>query len=112
MIDALSIQSLFELADDNRPKRLAGTVWTGPAPVIGFGRFPFGFRDILGDRLTMNADTVQMQGKSSSAQSLIELINDSDYFENASFRGPTRLDSRSGKEIFDINTNTVRQGAG
>jgi general secretion pathway protein L len=69
-------------------------------------------QDTYLDRLTMNAGTTQMQGKSSSAQSLIELINDSPLFENASFRGPTRLDSRSGKEIFDLNANTARQGAG
>jgi general secretion pathway protein L len=61
------------------------------------------------DRLSMQADTIQMQGKSSNAQSLIELINNSPVFENASFRGPTRLDSRSGKEIFDLSMNSERR---
>ena len=61
------------------------------------------------DRLTMNADTVQMQGKSSNAQSLIELVNNSPFFESASFRGPTRLDTRSRKEIFDLSANTTMQ---
>ena len=61
------------------------------------------------DRLTMNVDIVQMQGKSANAQSLIELINDSPYFENASFRGPTRLDTRSRKEIFDLSANNIMQ---
>lgn len=61
------------------------------------------------DRLTMNADSIQMQGKSANAQSLIELINDSSNFENASFRGPTRLDTRSRKEIFDLNANNIMQ---
>ena len=61
------------------------------------------------DRLSMHAETTQMQGKSGNAQSLIELVNDSPFFENASFRGPTRLDNRSGKEIFDLAAdNTVR----
>ncbi|MGA9572672.1 MAG: PilN domain-containing protein [Lysobacterales bacterium] len=64
------------------------------------------------DRLSMHEGTVQMQGKSGNAQSLIELINASPYFENASFRGPTRLDNRSGKEIFDLNADTTVQGAG
>jgi len=63
------------------------------------------------DRLTMHADTTQMQGKSASAQSLIELINNSPYFENASFRGPTRLDNRSRKEIFDLSANNSQQDA-
>jgi general secretion pathway protein L len=64
------------------------------------------------DRLSMHADTVQMQGKSMNAQRLIELINASPYFENASFRGPTRLDNRSGKEIFDLSASNSRQDTG
>lgn len=63
------------------------------------------------DRLTLNAETIQMQGKSDNAQSLIELINDSAFFENASFRGPTRLDNRSRKEIFDLSANLTAQDA-
>jgi len=59
------------------------------------------------DRLSMHQGTTQMQGKSGNAQSLIELINDSDQFENASFRGPTRLDNRSGKEIFDLTADNT-----
>lgn len=66
--------------------------------------------DTFLDRLSMQAGTVQMQGKSGNAQSLIELINASPYFENASFRGPTRLDTRSGKEIFDLNAEITTQG--
>jgi len=62
------------------------------------------------DRLSMHEGTVQMQGKSGNAQSLIELVNASPYFENASFRGPTRLDSRSGKEIFDLSADATGQG--
>ena len=58
----------------------------------------------------MHQGTTQMQGKSGNAQSLIELINDSDQFDNASFRGPTRLDNRSGKEIFDLTAdNTTKE---
>jgi general secretion pathway protein L len=64
------------------------------------------------DRLSMHAETTQMQGKSADAQSLIELINASPRFENASFRGPTRLDSRSRKEVFDLTTNVSPQDAG
>lgn len=61
------------------------------------------------DRLSMHADTVQLQGKSSNAQVLIELINGSSFFDDASFRGPTRLDNRSGKEIFDLSANGVQK---
>jgi len=66
--------------------------------------------DTFLDRLSLHAETAQMQGKSSNAQSLIELINDSPFFENASFRGPTRLDSRSGKEIFDLSASNKMPG--
>ena len=68
--------------------------------------------DTFLDRLSLNGNEAQMQGKSSNAQKLIELINDSPYFENASFRGPTRLDSRSGKEIFDLSVNIAQLDAG
>ena len=68
--------------------------------------------DTFLDRLSVHAKTTQMQGKSDNAQALIELINDSPFFENASFRGPTRLDNRSGKEIFDLSTDNISQDAG
>ena len=64
------------------------------------------------DRLSLHADTTQMQGKSANAQSLIELVNKSEFFDDASFRGPTRLDNRSRKEIFDLSANNVSQDAG
>ncbi len=64
------------------------------------------------DRLSLHGETTQMQGQSDNAQSLIELINVSPHFENASFRGPTRLDNRTRKEIFDLSVNNVLQGAG
>ena len=63
------------------------------------------------DRLSMRQGTIQMQGKSGNAQALIELMNDSEFFQNASFRGPTRLDNRSGKEIFDLTADNAIEGA-
>jgi general secretion pathway protein L len=63
------------------------------------------------DRLSLHAETVQVQGKSVNAQNLIELVNASPHFENASFRGPTRLDSRSRKEIFDLSASTIQKVA-
>jgi general secretion pathway protein L len=63
------------------------------------------------DRLSMHAETTQLQGKSNNAQSLIELVNASPYFENASFRGPTRFDTRTSKEIFDLNASNVTRDA-
>lgn len=69
-------------------------------------------QDTFLDRLSMHAETTQMQGKSDNAQGLIELINNSPFFDDASFRGPTRLDNRSRKEIFDLSANNVLQDAG
>jgi len=68
--------------------------------------------DTFLDRLSLHADNVQMQGKSNNAQDLIELINNSDLFNSASFRGPTRLDNRSDKEIFDLSANLSPREAG
>lgn len=62
--------------------------------------------DTFLDRMSLHDKTMQIQGKSDNAQKLIELINDSDYFNSASFRGPTRADNRSNKEIFDLNAAT------
>jgi general secretion pathway protein L len=62
------------------------------------------------DRLLIGDGRVQMQGKSENAQRLIELINESERFEAASFRGPTRLDSRTQREIFDLNADIAAAG--
>lgn len=61
------------------------------------------------DRLLIDSDSVQMQGKSQNAQQLIEMVNASPYFKDASFRGPTRLDSRTQKEIFDVTASLVNE---
>ena len=53
-----------------------------------------------------------MQGKSKNAQQLIELVNRSDLLESAAFRGSTRLDARSGLEIFEINADITNPGGG
>jgi general secretion pathway protein L len=55
------------------------------------------------DRLVIGQDSVQMQGKSQNAQQLIERVNTSELLDEAAFRGSTRLDARSGLEIFELN---------
>ena len=55
------------------------------------------------DRLVITKSGAQMQGKSQNAQQLIELVNQSHLLDDASFRGSTRLDARSGLEIFEVN---------
>lgn len=67
--------------------------------------------DTFLDRLLISAESVQMQGKSDNAQRLIELVNGSPMFTDAAFRGSTRLDTRSRKEIFDINASLVNGGS-
>lgn len=57
------------------------------------------------DRLRVWDGQVQLQGKSANAQQLIELVNSSRLLESASFKGPTRLDAASRKEIFDLTSN-------
>ena len=68
--------------------------------------------DTFLDRVVIGDGTVQMQGKSNNAQRLIELVNQSKYFDNAAFRGPTRLDSRTQREIFDLTANSSTGGEG
>ncbi|MBT8038921.1 MAG: PilN domain-containing protein [Xanthomonadales bacterium] len=62
------------------------------------------------DRLVIGRTSVQMQGKSTNAQQLIELVNESPYLSAAAFRGSTRLDARSGLEIFEINAQIATGG--
>ena len=62
------------------------------------------------DRLVIGRGNVQLQGKSGNAQQLIELVNESPYLAAAAFRGSTRLDARTGLEIFEINAQVVATG--
>ena len=63
----------------------------------------FGWNSTYLDRLVINPSSIQLQGKSANAQQLIEKVNESPYLDAAAFRGSTRLDVRSGLEIFEIN---------
>jgi general secretion pathway protein L len=63
------------------------------------------------DRLVISQDGVQMQGKSSNAQQLIEVVNKSETFDDAAFRGSTRLDAATGLEIFEISAQVASGGA-
>jgi general secretion pathway protein L len=62
------------------------------------------------DRLVLGRNSVQMQGKSRNAQQLIEKVNESPYMSAAAFRGSTRLDARTGLEIFEINAQVTTAG--
>jgi general secretion pathway protein L len=59
------------------------------------------------DRLVIAPDGVQMQGKSQNAQQLIERVNTSQLLGEAAFRGSTRLDARTGLEIFELNATVT-----
>lgn len=63
------------------------------------------------DRLVITKSTVQLQGKSQNAQQLIELVNQSELLDAAAFRGSTRLDARSGLEIFEVNAEVAKIGS-
>jgi len=64
------------------------------------------------DRLVIGQSGVQMQGKSKNAQQLIERVNTSELLTAAAFRGSTRLDARTGLEIFELNATLVKRGGG
>jgi len=55
------------------------------------------------DRLVISEESILIQGKSSNAQQLIEVVNKDESFDQAAFRGSTRLDAASGLEIFEVN---------
>jgi general secretion pathway protein L len=64
------------------------------------------------DRLVIGQDSVQMQGKSQNAQQLIERVNESELLSAAAFRGSTRLDARTGLEIFELNATVAKREGG
>jgi len=64
------------------------------------------------DRLVIGQDNVQMQGKSRNAQQLIERVNTSELLSAAAFRGSTRLDARTGLEIFELNASVAQREGG
>jgi len=66
--------------------------------------------DTFLDRMVISNSSVQMQGKSKNAQKLIELVNESPLLDGAAFRGSTRLDARSGLEIFEVNAEVAQAG--
>ncbi|MEE4216669.1 MAG: PilN domain-containing protein [Xanthomonadales bacterium] len=66
--------------------------------------------DTFLERLVIGRTSVQMQGKSRNAQQLIEKVNESAYLDAAAFRGSTRLDARTGLEIFEINAQVTGAG--
>ena len=66
--------------------------------------------DTFLDRLVIGQDAVLMQGKSANAQQLIEVVNNSEMFERAAFRGSTRTDQATGLEIFEVNTEISEKG--
>ena len=67
--------------------------------------------DTFLDRLVIGKSSVQIQGKSQNAQQLIELVNESDLLSAAAFRGSTRLDARTGLEIFEISAQVASVGS-
>jgi general secretion pathway protein L len=64
------------------------------------------------DRLVIGKGTVQLQGKSQNAQRLIERVNESALLDDAAFRGSTRLDARTGLEIFEVTARVTPAGGG
>ncbi|MEE4173250.1 MAG: PilN domain-containing protein [Xanthomonadales bacterium] len=62
------------------------------------------------DRLRVWDGNVQLQGKSDNAQRLIEMVNESPQFAGAGFRGSTRLDGATQKEVFDLNATVTPEG--
>jgi general secretion pathway protein L len=61
------------------------------------------------ERLVIGQSSVQMQGKSQNAQQLIERVNQSPLLDDAAFRGSTRLDARTGLEVFEVNAQVAKK---
>lgn len=58
-------------------------------------------------RLTVNDDSIQIHGESAAAAALIQLMEESDYFEQARFRSPVTKNNATGKDQFHISARVT-----
>lgn len=63
--------------------------------------------DTFLERLTINGDEIQINGESSSATTIIQLLEKSPYFHNAQPRSPVTKDVATNKERFSISADMV-----
>ena len=54
------------------------------------------------NRLVIRDGEMQLQGESSAATSMIQILEESDYFEHARFRSPVTKNNATGKEEFHV----------
>lgn len=60
------------------------------------------------NRLTIRENEVQIHGESDTATSIIQLLENSDYFENAQLRSPVTKNNATDKERFHFSATLVK----
>ena len=63
--------------------------------------------DTFLERMTIRGDELQINGESDSATTIIQLLEKSDYFQNAQPRSPVTKDAATNKERFFISATLV-----
>lgn len=61
-------------------------------------------------RLVIKNNELQLQGESSNASSLIQIIESSNMFRQAQFRSPVTQNSNTGKDKFHLSAKLVNEG--
>lgn len=60
-------------------------------------------------RIHLKDDTIRLQGESSSATSLISIIDQSDQFDNTRFQSPVTSNNATGKDRFQITSKVIEK---
>lgn len=63
------------------------------------------------NRLITNDDEIQIYGESAAAASIIEMLEESEYFSNVQFKAPVTKNNNTGSERFHISMNLIKQGS-
>ncbi len=62
------------------------------------------------NRLITDDDEIQIYGESAAAASIIEMLEESEYFSNVQFKAPVTKNNNTGSERFHISMNLTTQG--
>jgi general secretion pathway protein L len=61
------------------------------------------------NRLVIKSGVIQLQGESSNASSLLQVIESSDLFSNAEFRSPITKNNQTRKDRFNLSANITKE---
>ena len=62
------------------------------------------------NRLVIRNNKMEIQGESTAATAIIEIVENSSYFRDVQFRSPVTRNNATGKDKFNVSANLALQG--